>query len=101
MLTYSFPSKLTKIYIKGSFAKPFYKLSPQTPHATQEEFPSLNKRESRPHQRKRKEDSTEPESLHNKVKGDPSSLPQGGIENTYFPISTPSFEVVPTLRLYP
>ena len=34
-------------------------------------------------------------------KGDPPSLLQGGIENTCLPMSTPSFEVAPKLRLYP
>ena len=82
-------------------AKPFYEFSLQTPHATQEEFLSLNKRESKPHQRRRKEDSTEPESLHNEVKSDPPSLLQRDIENTYLRPSAPSFEVVPKLRLYP
>ena len=100
MLTNSFPSKLTKIYIRKPFAKPFYKLSPQTPYATQEEFTSLNKRESKPHQRRRKEDFIELESLHNEVKGDPPSLLQRRIENIYLPKSVPFFKVDPKLRLY-
>ena len=87
--------------IHKSFANPFYELSPQKPHVTQEEFPSLNKRESRPHQRGRKEDFTESESLHNEVKGDPLSLLQRCIENTYLPTSAPFFEVGPKLKLYP
>ena len=37
-------------------------------HATQEEFPSLYTKESKPHQKGRKEDSIEPMSLHNEVK---------------------------------
>ena len=69
--------------IHKSFANPFYELFPQKPHATQEEFPSLNKKESKPHQRGRKEDSKEPKFLHNKEEGDPPSLLQRGIENTY------------------
>ena len=82
-LTYSFPSILSKINIRGSFAKPFYELYPQKPHATQEEFPSLNKKKSKPHQRGRRKDSKEPKSLYNEEEGDPPSLLQRGIENTY------------------
>ena len=101
MPTYSFPSRVSKIYIRRPFVKAFHELSPQMPHATQEKFPSMNKIESKPHQRERKEDSTEPESLRNEVKGDPPSLLQRGIENTYFPKSAPSFEIDPKLRPYP
>ena len=43
----SFPSKLSKIYIRGPLAKPFYELYPQTILATQKKFPSLNKKESK------------------------------------------------------
>ena len=42
-LTNSFPSILSKIYIRVSFAKSFYELYPQTTHATQKEYLSLNK----------------------------------------------------------
>ena len=70
-------------------------------HATQEEFPSLNKKESKTHQRGKKEDSKEPESLHNEEEGDRPSLLQRGKENTYLPRSTSSFEVGPKLRLSP
>ena len=101
MLTYSFPSILSKINIKGSFAKPFYELSPQMTHVTQEEFPSLNKKKSKTHQRGRKEDSKKPESLHKQEEGDPLSLLQRGIENTYLPKSAPSFDIGPKLRLSP
>ncbi|RVW68710.1 G-type lectin S-receptor-like serine/threonine-protein kinase [Vitis vinifera] len=53
---------------EGGFG-PVYK-----PHATQEEFPSLNKKESKPHQRGRREDFKELESLHNEEEGDPPPL---------------------------
>ena len=36
-------SILSKIYIRVSFAKSFYELYPQTTHATQKEYLSLNK----------------------------------------------------------
>ena len=70
MLSNSFPSTLSKIDIKGSFVKPFYELYPQTTHATQEEFPSLNKKESKIDQRGRKEYSKTLESLHSEEEGD-------------------------------
>ena len=61
-LIYSSPSKLTKIYIREPFAKPFCDLSPQTLHSIQEEFPLLYTKESKTHQKGRKEDSTRPAS---------------------------------------
>ena len=100
-LTNSFHFILSKIYTRGSFAKPFYKLYPQMTHATQGEFPSLNKRESKTHQRRRKKDSKEPESLHNEEEGDQPSLLQRGKENAYLPKNGPSFEVGLELTLSP
>ena len=88
-------------YTRGSFAKHFYELYPQTTHDTQEEFPSLNKKEFKTHQRERKEDSKAPESLHSEEEGDQLSLLQRGKKNTYLPKSVPSFEVGPELRLSP
>ena len=101
MLTCSFPSTLSKIHIKGLFVKPFYELYPQMTHATQEGFPSLNRREPKTHQRGRKEDSKEPEPLHSEEEGDQPSLLQRGKENTYLPNSAPSFKVDLELRLSP
>ena len=86
---------------KGTICHAFYELYPQMTHAIQEEFPSLNKKESKTHQRGRKTNSKEPESLHNEEDGDPPSLLQRGQKNTYFPKSAPSFEVGPKLRLSP
>ena len=86
---------------KGVVCQVFYELYPQTTHATQEEFPSMNKKESKTHQRGRKEDSKELESLHNEEEGDQPFLLQRDKENTYLPRSAPSFEVGPKLRLFP
>ena len=94
-----FPSTLSKIYIKRPLAKPFYEFCPQTTHAIQTEFPSLNKRESKTHQRGTKEDSKEPESLHSEEEGDLLSLLQIGIRNIYLPRRIPSCEVGPKLTL--
>ena len=70
-------------------------------HVTQEEFPSLNKREPKTHPIGRKEDSKESEPLHSEKEGDQPSLLQRGKGNTYFPNSAPSFKVGPELRLSP
>ena len=61
----------------------------------------MNKKESKTHQRGRKEDSKELESLHNEEEGDQPFLLQRDKENTYLPRSAPSFEVGPKLRLFP
>ena len=97
----SFPSTLSKIYIKGLFAKPFYELYPQKTHATQKEFPLLNRGEPKTHQRGRKEDSKEPEPLHSEKEGDLPSLLQRDKENTYLSNNAPSFEVGLKLKLSP
>ena len=59
-------------------------------HATQEEFPSLNKKESKTHQRGRKEDSKEPKSLYSEEEGDQPSLLQRG----KYPYTIYSFDIM-------
>ena len=70
MLTSSFPSTLSKIYIKGPLTRPFYELYLWRTHATQEEFLSFSRRESKTPQREKKVDAKEPVTLYSEEECD-------------------------------
>ena len=86
---------------KGVICQAFLRALPTNDPCHPRRVPSLNKRESKTHQRRRKEDPKEPETLHSEEEDDQPSTLQRDKRNTYLPKRTPSFEVGLKLTLSP